>query len=62
MEPDRLRKDELEYELSLRGVINLTGVQDMRKKLKPILSIEGKTKISHERLTSLDPNSELKIC
>jgi hypothetical protein len=59
----RLNKEELEYELTVRGISGEATVEDMRKTLKQILQLESEGRvISRSPSKKLDPMSELSVC
>lgn len=43
MEINRLSKDELEYELAIRGVTNITGMDEMRRMLRQLMKLSKST-------------------
>lgn len=56
---DRLSKDELEYELEIRGVSQVMNVQEMRKKLRSFLKLEKEEKIKRPEISIRDAKQEL---
>lgn len=62
MDIDRLNKEDLEYELKIRGVTELKTVHDMRKKLRLLLKMEKEGKLFSPNVADLDPATELKHC
>lgn len=62
LDVDRLVKDELEFELQVRGINDPTlKVDDMRKCLRSCLALEKAGKVVHS-VTALDPVKELTSC
>ena len=62
MDVDRLKKDELEYELEIRGIKDLTSVDEMRKALRRWLHLEKMGKLSPLKLEGLDGQVEVQKC
>lgn len=61
IEPDRLLKEELEYEISLRGVQPQGTVKDLVKTLRELLKFEADG-VSFKIDNKFKSDSELKIC
>ena len=64
MEATRLRKDELEYELRVRGVANVQRLTTffMRKELQKRFNTETAVDLPNNPLMPLDPVQEVDIC
>lgn len=62
MDVSKLKKDELEYELTIRGIKDLKKVDIMRKRLGTLLSMEFDGKLTPPQVTDFDCEKELSIC
>lgn len=58
----RLLRDELEYELEVRGVTGIPTVELMRKRLRQFLKLEKEGKSGNYPPIGRDAQDELKIC
>lgn len=58
---DRYCKDELEYELAVRGIVETGSLIQLRKCLRSALSLESAGQVVHSSV-EFDPQSEIQIC
>lgn len=61
MDVDRLNKDELIYELRIRGLAEDASVDEMRRKLRPRIRLEREGKASLPLVETTSPK-ELEVC
>lgn len=62
MEVNRLRRDELQYELRVRGALEDGTVEELRTRLRPHIQVERTEGISTPSNLTLNPASEIEIC
>lgn len=61
IEPDRLLKEELEYEIKVRGILPTGNVKELVRTLRDLLALESEGH-SFSRKVEFDAASEIKIC
>lgn len=61
LEPERLLKEELQYELAIRGVVNMEKVRDMVSALRGLLKLEREGKVFNNLWTGTI-TTECAIC
>lgn len=61
IEPDRLVKEELEYEIKIRGILPTGNVKELTRTLRDLLTLENEGH-SFSMKVEFDAESEIKIC
>lgn len=62
MEINRLHSDELSYELLVRGAVTEGSVDEKRQRLRTFMKLERLGNLPLSVSTTLEPESEIKIC
>lgn len=61
IEPDRLVKEELEYEIKIRGILPTGNVKELTRTLRDLLTLENEGH-SFSMKVEFDAESEIRIC